>query len=225
MILFPWLARVFDRHDGRTHIQEIRAQSVTYYQALIDNRDMPYVRAQTGSPILISFSVHSSDLRLESVTFLGHEQRDRNLYAIPGLDYVAHEDVIPYTVIALLRLSYLIEMKEKEALPKHLLMNQVHQEKGLTDFFFFFVFLLIQSTERTPIEHELFDKFLLHDPDASRSPPIRRLELVRRFLAPNFVSRENLKSWQDRHHRWLELSDVSKDVTHQIRVTVIPFYM
>jgi hypothetical protein len=45
------------------------------------------------------------------------------------------------------------------------------------------------------------------------------------FQAPNFVPREYLKSWQERHHLWLELSDVSKDVTHQIRVTVIPFYM
>ena len=34
----------------------------------------------------------------EAVTFLGNQERDRNLYAIPGLDYVAHEDVIPYTV-------------------------------------------------------------------------------------------------------------------------------
>lgn len=34
----------------------------------------------------------------EAVTFLGDQERDRNLYAIPGLDYVAHEDVIPYTV-------------------------------------------------------------------------------------------------------------------------------
>jgi polymerase delta-interacting protein 2 len=99
---------------------------------------------------------------LEAVTFLGNQERDRNLYAIPGLDYVAHEDVIPYT-----------------------------------------------STERTPIEHELFDKFLMHDSEAT----------------PNFVPREHLKSWQERHHLWLELSDVSKDVTHQIRVTVIPFYI
>ena len=35
---------------------------------------------------------------LEAVTFLGNQERDQNLYAIPGLDYVAHEDVIPYTV-------------------------------------------------------------------------------------------------------------------------------
>ncbi|CAF3880014.1 unnamed protein product, partial [Rotaria magnacalcarata] len=160
VIIFPWLARVFDRCDGRSsplppltkstkssqsNIHEIRAKSVTYYQVLTDTRDMPHIRAQT-----------------EAVTFLGNQERDRNLYAIPGLDYVAQEDIIPYT-----------------------------------------------STERTPIEHELFDKFLMHDSETT----------------PNFVPREYLKSWQERHHQWLELSDVAKDVTHQIRVTVIPFYM
>ncbi|CAF1070642.1 unnamed protein product [Rotaria magnacalcarata] len=159
VILFSWLARVFDRSDERsnaslplpltiaskTHVNEIRSQSVTYYQALVDARDVPHIRAQT-----------------ESVTFFGNQEQDQNVYALPGLDYVAHEDVIPYI-----------------------------------------------STERTPIEHELFDKFLIYDPEAT----------------PNFVTREHLKSWQTRHHRWLELSDVSKDVTHQIRVTVIPFYM
>lgn len=36
---------------------------------------------------------------LEAVTFFGNQERDRNLYTIPGLDYVAHEDVIPYTVM------------------------------------------------------------------------------------------------------------------------------
>jgi hypothetical protein len=40
----------------------------------------------------------------EAVTFLGNQERDRNLYAIPGLDYVAHEDVIPYTVMTFLRI-------------------------------------------------------------------------------------------------------------------------
>ncbi len=68
MILFPWLARVFDRYDGRsnalpplprstkssqTNVHEIRPKSVTYYQALIDARDMPYIRAQTGESYLI----------------------------------------------------------------------------------------------------------------------------------------------------------------------------
>ncbi|CAF3416917.1 unnamed protein product [Rotaria socialis] len=160
VIIFPWLARVFDRCDERSsslppltkstkssqsNIHEIRAKSVTYYQVLTDTRDMPHIRAQT-----------------EAVTFLGNQERDRNLYAIPGLDYVAQEDIVPYT-----------------------------------------------STERTPIEHELFDKFLIYDSETT----------------PNFVPREYLKSWQERHHQWLELSDVAKDVTHQIRVTVIPFYM
>ncbi len=37
---------------------------------------------------------------VEAVTFLGNQERDRNLYTIPGLDYVAHEDVIPYTVMS-----------------------------------------------------------------------------------------------------------------------------
>jgi polymerase delta-interacting protein 2 len=30
------------------------------------------------------------------VTFLGHQDSARSLYAIPGLDYVAHEDILPY---------------------------------------------------------------------------------------------------------------------------------
>ena len=72
----------------------------TYYQVLIDGRDSPYIthRAQT-----------------ESVTFLGNQsENSRNLYAIPGLDYVAHEDVLPYS-----------------------------------------------TEDGTPIQHELFDKFLM----------------------------------------------------------------
>lgn len=54
----------------------------------------------------------------EAVTFLGNQESSRSLYAIPGLDYVAHEDIIPYT-----------------------------------------------SVERVPLQHELFDKFLMHNPD------------------------------------------------------------
>ena len=66
MILFSWLARVFDRYDGRSNLppplpiisqanlHEIRARSVTYYQVLIDTRDMPNIRAQTG----LFFHIH-----------------------------------------------------------------------------------------------------------------------------------------------------------------------
>ena len=73
---------------------------------------------------------------IEAVTFLGNQERDRNLYAIPGLDYVAHEDVIPYTV--------------------NINVNIANKN------------LFFQSTERMPIEHELFDKLLMHDSEASK---------------------------------------------------------
>ena len=46
----------------------------------------------------------------------------RNLYAIPGLDYVAHEDILPYT-----------------------------------------------TSETNPLQHELFDKFLMYQ--EGRDPP------------------------------------------------------
>lgn len=67
MILFPWSARVFDRSDGRLNVPapfpstfdnhqqnpELRAQSVTYYQTLIDKRDTPYIKAHTGEIALL----------------------------------------------------------------------------------------------------------------------------------------------------------------------------
>lgn len=52
------------------------------------------------------------------MTFLGGQESSRSLYAIPGLDYVAHEDILPYV-----------------------------------------------SAERSPVQHELFDKFLTHCPE------------------------------------------------------------
>lgn len=52
------------------------------------------------------------------MTFLGSQDSSRSLYAIPGLDYVGHEDVLPYT-----------------------------------------------TSEKNPLQHELFDKFLMYDPE------------------------------------------------------------
>lgn len=114
VILFPWLARVYDRDvsskkdkqsddtTGFNHVgREVKGRTHTYYQVLIDSRDCPFIRAQT-----------------EAVTFLGNQENSRSLYAIPGLDYVAHEDVLPYT-----------------------------------------------TTEKQPLSHELFDKFLMYSPD------------------------------------------------------------
>lgn len=78
------------------------------------------------------------------------------------MDYVAHDDIMPYT-----------------------------------------------SAEKNPLNHDLFDKFLEHVPD--KQPP--------------FQGRDTLKSWQDKNHPWLELSDVHRETTENIRITVIPFYM
>lgn len=167
VILFPWLARVYDRDlpnqtkgnqlesgssgssgstDGNSNAsKEVQKKTHTFYQVLIDQRDCPYIRAQT-----------------EAVTFLGNQESSRSLYAIPGLDYVAHEDILPYS-----------------------------------------------SGEQHPLQHELFDKFLANQPD--KDPP--------------FVAQETLRAWQKKNHPWLELSDVHKETTEGIRVTVIPFYM
>nr|CAH0104553.1 unnamed protein product [Daphnia galeata] len=161
VILFPWSARVYDRDilaskkttktpdtDTNTSNQvgrEVKGRNHTYYQVLIDSRDCPHIRAQT-----------------EAVTFLGQQENSKSLYAIPGLDYSAHEDILPY-----------------------------------------------RTTEPQPLCHELFDKFLMPDPD--KDPP--------------FEARETLRAWQERNHPWLELSDVHKETTENIRVTVTPFYM
>lgn len=45
------------------------------------------------------------------------------------------------------------------------------------------------------------------------------------FIEPPFMAQETLKAWQNKNHPWLELSDVHKETTENIRVTVIPFYM
>ncbi|XP_029165942.1 polymerase delta-interacting protein 2 [Nylanderia fulva] len=156
VILFPWLARVYDRdisnkkdeknnNSSNVDDKEVKSRTHTFYQVLIDQRDCPYIRAQT-----------------EAVTFLGNHESSRSLYAIPGLDYVAHEDVLPYT-----------------------------------------------TNEKAALQHELFDKFLNYHPGKE----------------PCFVAQETLRAWQKKNHPWLELSDVHKETTEDVRITVIPFYM
>ncbi|XP_026138036.1 polymerase delta-interacting protein 2-like isoform X2 [Carassius auratus] len=159
IVLFPWHARLYDRDvspaaatdskpDSTAHgSKEVKGKMHTYYQVLIDTRDCPHIsqRSQT-----------------EAVTFLANHDDSRALYAIPGLDYVSHEDILPYN-----------------------------------------------STEQVPIQHELFERFLLFNP--SRNPP--------------FTARDTLRAWQEKNHPWLELSDVHRETTENIRVTVIPFYM
>lgn len=45
------------------------------------------------------------------------------------------------------------------------------------------------------------------------------------FADPPFGAQETLRAWQKKNHPWLELSDVHKETTENVRVTVIPFYM
>lgn len=42
---------------------------------------------------------------------------------------------------------------------------------------------------------------------------------------PHFSPKDTLRAWQEKNHPWLELSDVHRETTDGIRVTVIPFYM
>lgn len=93
---------------------------------------------------------------------MGNKDKTQALYSIPGLDYVSHEDIIPY-----------------------------------------------YSTEGTPIQHQLFNKFLTFEPDKD----------------PSFVPKEALLAWQLKNHPWLELSEVHRETTENIRITAIPFYM
>ena len=81
-----------------------KSVKMTYYQVLIDNRDIPYIRTES-----------------ESVTFLGGPQSNRSVYSIYGLDYVSHSDILPYS-----------------------------------------------STEKNPIIHDLFEKFLMPEPESSK---------------------------------------------------------
>lgn len=76
---------------------------------------MPYV-SQVINLMLIQRA------QTEAVTFLGNHDSSRSLYAIPGLDYVAHEDILPYT-----------------------------------------------TKEKVPLQHELFDKFLIQQPDKGKN--------------------------------------------------------
>uniref|UniRef100_A0A8B9ES32 DNA polymerase delta interacting protein 2 n=1 Tax=Anser cygnoides TaxID=8845 RepID=A0A8B9ES32_ANSCY len=158
IVLFPWQARLYDRdvaspvteksENAAGHgSKEVKGKTHTYYQVLIDARDCPHIsqRSQT-----------------EAVTFLANHDDSRALYAIPGLDYVSHEDILPYS-----------------------------------------------STDQVPIQHELFERFLMYD--QTKVPP--------------FVARDTLCAWQEKNHPWLELSDVHRETTENIRVTVIPFYM
>ena len=85
------------------------------FQVLIDGRDSPYITHRFCHVSISDAENSYFRAQTESVTFLGNHSENtkyiyiwhlpyyffipvssRNLYAIPGLDYVAHEDILPY---------------------------------------------------------------------------------------------------------------------------------
>ena len=104
----------------------------------------------------------------ESVTLLGaHTHLPNNspqLIAIHGFDYVAHDDIIPYS-----------------------------------------------TRDKAPIQHRLFDKFL--------APRMSEDELV------IFEAGPALKTFKEKYHMCFEITEVCRNTTDNIRITVIPFYL
>ena len=49
--------------------------------------------------------------------------------------------------------------------------------------------LFVKSTERTPIEHELFDKFLMHDSEASMFVLMNRILVIVNNLSTEFCTK------------------------------------
>ncbi|XP_019848719.1 PREDICTED: polymerase delta-interacting protein 2-like isoform X1 [Amphimedon queenslandica] len=93
VILFHWVSRVYDhdRHQKPSNVgkwdedcmsgevmKELKPEHQTFYQVLIDQRD-------------ISQRTSRNAVTLSSVS------NKKKLYCIPGLDYVNHEDILPYT--------------------------------------------------------------------------------------------------------------------------------
>ncbi|XP_051791128.1 polymerase delta-interacting protein 2-like isoform X2 [Erpetoichthys calabaricus] len=91
VVLFSWLTCLYDRNcTGRRHpssdkrapggSEEMQNQKLMCYQVLVDSRDCPHIRAH-----------------VEAVAFLANDDDSPALYAIPGLDYANHDDILPYS--------------------------------------------------------------------------------------------------------------------------------
>jgi len=131
--------------DPSKNPQDMSGTRHTYYMVLIDSRDCSVVTHR------------------ESVTYLGnHSENNTRLYSVPGLDYVAHEDILPYS-----------------------------------------------TDDRSPIQHELFHKFLQYRDTAD----------------PPWGAQDALLTWQEKRHPWLELNMVNRETTNGIRVTAVSYYM
>ncbi|ELU15129.1 hypothetical protein CAPTEDRAFT_164871 [Capitella teleta] len=68
-----------------------------------------------------------------------------------------------------------------------------------------------KTTEKQPIQNYLFDKFLTTSDNNQEQE--------------GFLARDTLREWQDKNHPWLELTDVHRETTENMRVTVMPFFI
>ncbi|XP_076108756.1 polymerase delta-interacting protein 2-like [Mytilus galloprovincialis] len=138
VILYPWVANVYEM-DPEKKVASKKKE--IFYQALIDDRDLEFARKY---------------LKEEKVTYLP-SNNTKGLTAIQGLDYVAHDDILPYT-----------------------------------------------GVDNCPIEHPCLYHFLKY---AS-------------FQSPHYKGQPNLYK-----HPWLKVYDVYREISENIKVTVIPAFM
>jgi len=82
IILHPWIASVFEKRNTKKHKKKIHPQLKvqTYYQVLMDMRDIPENQNQNAFVFTTLNKYDSNDL----------------LDTIPGIDYVSHNNIMPY---------------------------------------------------------------------------------------------------------------------------------
>ena len=84
------------------------------------------------------------------------------------------------------------------------------------------------SSGREPFTHELFPQFFV--PSGEREgvnvvPHVHVAQCPAHSTGPLYVPRDMLSAWRDKNHHWLSLSEVHRETTEGLRVTVMPFYM
>jgi hypothetical protein len=45
------------------------------------------------------------------------------------------------------------------------------------------------------------------------------------YTGPQYIAKDTLHTWHENFHPWLQLNNVQRNTSNNIRVTVIPFYM
>ena len=94
IILHPWTANIYEQNrasskavkhqDENTSFKKCLPKLETYYQVLVDSRDTSKLDCHYSEAVTMIYSNSRSDTK-------------PFLHAIPGIDYVSHDDIIPYT--------------------------------------------------------------------------------------------------------------------------------